>query len=65
MHGAGGYIVNLVRSEYMERCQDYVSQWQPVVEGHVTAGRWRLLKEESYNHHFNDRSGYKHVFQIC
>ena len=57
-------MVNLIRIEYIEKCQDYVSQWKPVVEGHVTAGRWQVISAERYEQHFNGRGGYKHVFKI-
>ncbi|KAL8598203.1 hypothetical protein ACOMHN_043274 [Nucella lapillus] len=61
----GGFIVNLSRVEYLDLCPDYVNQWNPMVEGHVKAGRWRLVEEVRYDNHFNDRAGYRHVFEVC
>ena len=54
-----------MRADYVDRCQEYRSQWKPVLEGHVTAGRWQQLKEEAYDVHFHDRGGFLHVFKVC
>ena len=62
---AGGYIVNLTRTSNLDRCPEYVNHWTAMIEEQKKAGKWRLVKKEVYPCHFNDRPGYKHVFQVC
>ncbi|XP_076466080.1 methyltransferase-like protein 27 [Babylonia areolata] len=61
----GGYILNLTRADFLEKCQEYTRKWKPTIERHKSAGKWRQLKEQRYSDHFDNREGRLHLFQIC
>ncbi|KAK7494913.1 hypothetical protein BaRGS_00013792 [Batillaria attramentaria] len=61
----GGYIVNLMRADYLDKCPEYAGQWEPMVQEHVKKGDWRLVERKRYPCHFYDREGFMEVFRVC
>ncbi|KAK7447322.1 hypothetical protein BaRGS_00040207 [Batillaria attramentaria] len=60
----GGYIVNCVRTSFLQEVPEYREHWEPLVARLEASGKWRVVKRERYPHHYLQHEGECQVFQV-